>query len=245
MWGPPRGLPEICMYCALELGALKMGKFASPVTADFIAFFPYKMSADLGGETPARQRVKWQVDKMVVILEAAVPIPSLRAEVGTEPRSGAAPCSAKKILLLLMRLTRILCLFMPSFGINTGNAPTFTLLSSNSDVPTRQPSHVMYCAPVASRTSSDVIERSRSDTAAILTCYSEMWWPDITWDSRIWCPRWALPFDSDLCRFGHGVFMRSSIHLLSKWYLSTCYCPFVHSVLGTWPWYMVLPSSSS
>lgn len=82
--------PEICMYCGTEQGTLKTGEFTSPVTVHFIAFFLCKMSLDPEGEAPARQWVKWQVDKMVVILEAVVPSQSLYAGVGMRPKSETA-----------------------------------------------------------------------------------------------------------------------------------------------------------
>lgn len=61
-----------------------------PVTVHFIAFFLCKMSLDPEGEALARQWVKWQVDKMVVILEAVVPSQSLYAEVGMRPKPETA-----------------------------------------------------------------------------------------------------------------------------------------------------------
>ena len=69
--------------------------------------------------------------------------------------------------------------------------------------------------------------------------------PGVKQDSRIWCHTWAMYFllRADLCRFKHGVYLRSFMRLLNKWLPSTCCCPLSHEELGESPVCVVLPSS--
>lgn len=145
MWGSPWCLPEICMYCGTEQGTLKTGEFTGPVTVHFIAFFLCKMSLDPEGEAPARQWVKWQVDKMVVILEAVVPSQSLYARGGWRGEGDEAKIwnslqENKKMLLLMFDWPGFFpYLFMPDIGINIWIASTLTPIPSNGKLIKSQP----------------------------------------------------------------------------------------------------------
>ena len=61
--------------------------------------------------------------------------------------------------------------------------------------------------------------------------------PGARQDSRIRCRTWAMCFllRADLCRFRQGIYLRSFMRLLNKWFPSTCYCPLSNEELGESP----------
>ena len=134
---------------------------------------------------------------------------------------------------------------MPDVGINILTASTWTPLLTNGELTRRKLAKSHNSAHMCRKSSWCRIRKASDWHHKCFYLSRDAMTPGARQDSRIRCRTWAMYFllRADLCRFRHGIYLRSFMRLLNKWLPSTCYCPLSNEELAESRVWSCLPVS--